>query len=329
MAHPGNFMHTSAEHTNGSQADDGEAPLEVALVNLMPDSAFLETEQQFLRLFAAADVRLYTPEDRQNSPAVGEHVRHRYGSIDELLATRPAGVVITGCEPCADELRAEPSWDQLITLFEWAVQATETAWVSCLAAHAALLHFDGLERRRLSAKCSGVFPQDLDQGHFLTAGLPGPVAVPHSRLNGVPTAAMIAAGWEVPMSSPTGWTLATAERHGCLMVLVQGHPEYDGAALLREYRRDVRRWQRSERPDYPPVPSPYLDRAARDGFSRFRAESERSGPDPARMELFPFEEVVRRLETPWAPVAVRLGGRWLAELRRRVSARAGVTAPLA
>ena len=57
-----------------------------------------------------------------------------------------------------------------------------TIW-SCLAAHAAVLHLDGIERHRLGAKCSGVYDCAKVTDHWLTQGYPSPLKVPHSRLN--------------------------------------------------------------------------------------------------------------------------------------------------
>ena len=38
----------------------------------------------------------------------------------------------------------------------------------------------------------------------------------------------------------------------------QGHPEYDTISLLKEYKREVDRFVRGEREDYPPFPENYF-----------------------------------------------------------------------
>ena len=45
-------------------------------------------------------------------------------------------------------------------------------------------------------------------------------------------------------------------------VFFQGHPEYDGISLLKEYKREVGRFIAGERDDYPPYPEHYFDSAA-------------------------------------------------------------------
>ena len=42
-------------------------------------------------------------------------------------------------------------------MIDWAEANTRSTIWSCLAAHAAVLHLDGIERQRLDAKCSGIF----------------------------------------------------------------------------------------------------------------------------------------------------------------------------
>ena len=44
-----------------------------------------------------------------------------------------------------------------------------------------------------------------------------------------------------------------------LLVFLQGHPEYDADSLLREFRRDVVRYLRGERANFPQTPEDYFD----------------------------------------------------------------------
>lgn len=308
---------------------------EIAFVNNMPDTAFVETERQFRFLLGfggdcacgdcaggALPLRLYAPRERLGSAELDASVTAGYQPVEELFATRPAGVVVTGCEPAGGDLRREPLWPVFERIFEWAPEATGSLWLACLAAHAALAHYDGLGRRPLAAKYSAVLAQAVERDHPLTGGIPDRVAIPHSRSNEVPTAEVAGAGYRLAVASEeTGWTVATAERGGCLLVAVQGHPEYGADTLLREYRRDVRRFLAGERDVYPPLPAGYLDAAAegRLGTFRRRAERHRAAPgrEPDLIGQFPFAEEAGRLQATWAPVAARLGRNWLALVAER------------
>ena len=109
-------------------------------------------------------------------------------------------------------------------------------------------------------ECSTGWSQDAS--HPLAAGLPDLVPVPHSRVNDVPESALIEAGYRIVIGtgpSEAGWAVAARNHGDGLFVLCQGHPEYGTLSLLREYRRDVRRYLfgRGAVP-YPRLPEGYL-----------------------------------------------------------------------
>jgi len=77
------------------------------------------------------------------------------------------------------------------------------------------------ERRRQVGQVLGDVAAD--------AGLPEVVQVPHSRVNDVPEAALVEAGYRIVIGSGSagaGWAVAARECGGGLFVLCHGHPEY-------------------------------------------------------------------------------------------------------
>ena len=66
--------------------------------------------------------------------------------------------------------------------------------------------------------------------------------MPHSRWNELPVDALRQAGYTLlSWSDATGADTFVKER-GSLLLFFQGHPEYEGTTLLKEYRRDVGRY---------------------------------------------------------------------------------------
>lgn len=304
-------------------------PLRVALVNNMPDAAFVDAEHQFLGLLRAGtgtrplEVRLHSLDDAGRGDEVRDRLRRRYRRLDDLYRDPPDAVVVTGSEPRSADLRGEPIWDELVNLFGWAESATASVLYSCLAAHAALLAVDGLERRRLPAKVSGIYEQVVGGAHPLITGL-GPLWCPHSRLHEVPAAALVDRGYTVHLgsaaghsaSAAAGWTVASRDR-GCLTVLFQGHPEYSPTTLLREYRRDIRRFLAGRLDRYPDLPTGYLDEEAMGLAAAFREEAMSAGADESLIVDFPFEECADRVVADWRRPSVRLMANWITEVRRR------------
>ncbi len=256
--------------------------IDIGLVNNMPDSALKGTERQFARLLAeaapelAVRLHLFTLPEIARSDRARAHCDERYGSLGDLLSSRLDALIVTGAEPRAASLRDEPSWRSLTAVFDWAATNTVSTLLSCLAAHAAVLHFDGIERRRLADKRLGVFDHLATGPHALTEGAPGrpgapPWRVAHSRWNELPEAALAAHGYQVLTRSAGAGADLFVKPRGSLFVHVQGHPEYDPDTLLKEYQRDIRRYLAGEQDRYPVMPSGYFAPLAASEAAEFEA----------------------------------------------------------
>src|SRR5258708_4184039 len=151
--------------------------LVVGLVNNMPDGALAATEAQFGALLQAAAAAVpvclriaYLPE-LTRGPAGLEHLgAGRHWHIDALLRAGVDALIVTGMEPGAGALTDEPYWGRFSQLLQWAEQHTASSVWSCLAAHAAALSLDGIQRQRLEHKRFGVFEHSLLAGHPLLTG---------------------------------------------------------------------------------------------------------------------------------------------------------------
>jgi homoserine O-succinyltransferase len=293
----------------------------------MPDSAFEETEQQFVGLLEGAahemgDTRVhfsrYALSGLERSAAIERRRARDYRPVDHLYGARADGLIVTGTEPLTDDLRTEPYWGALAELIGWAEGSVASALLSCLAAHAAALLFDGIERETLPAKCSGIFVQAIRTDHPLTEGLGELVHMPHSRLNDLPSALLQADGYSNLIESPEmTWTVAVKDRGSCTFVLVQGHPEYSTTSLLREYRRDLARFLRGEREVVPAIPVGYVDDESHRLLESFEAQVLARPTDPELMSHFPLEPVARRLVNTWQLSGARLYANWLRLIQHR------------
>src|SRR5919199_6128 len=174
----------------------------IGLVNNMPDAALGATERQFLRLLRAPGelevrVRLFYLPEIERGQAAREHLLARYAPAEELRRAELDALIVTGCEPKAPRLPDEPYWASLAGLVEWAKRNTVSTIWSCLAAHAAVLQLDGIERGPRSTKLSGVYEFAAASSHPLLSGAGPSVHVPHSRLNGLSASDLVAHGYEL------------------------------------------------------------------------------------------------------------------------------------
>jgi len=292
------------------------ATVEIGLINNMPAAALEATERQFCTLLeAAADgigVRLtpYALPDVPRTDLGERHVRAFYSDINDLWDRHLDGLIVTGTEPRAANLREEPYWGSLTRLMEWAERHTYSTIWSCLAAHAAVLHLDGIDRRRLGDKRFGVFECAKVTDHPLGAAVPARFQMPHSRWNEIPEDALRRSGYRAVTRSNDAGVDTFVKQRRSLFVFFQGHPEYEAGTLLREYRRDVGRFLRGERDQYPSMPQGYFDEETAGALNALRARAV-GDRRPELLADFPTDFVAGKVTNTWRPAAVSVYRNWL------------------
>jgi homoserine O-succinyltransferase len=295
--------------------ESGPTCIDIGLINNMPDAALNATERQFLALLrAAADditihLTLYTLPEVPRTDFGREQVS-RYSDFGDLWKSHHDGLIVTGTEPRAADLKDEPYWESLTKVLEWAESHTYSTILSCLAAHAGILHIDGIARRPLGDKRFGVFECVRVSDHPLTAAAPSHLRMPQSRWNEVPEEALLACGYRVLTRSEGAGVDSFVKQRKSLFVFFQGHPEYEATTLLLEYRRDIGRFLRRERDTYPPIPQGYFDEETVEALTALR---ERALLD-RREELlaeFPTAMAAGKVTNTWRSTAESLYRNWL------------------
>jgi homoserine O-succinyltransferase/O-acetyltransferase len=301
-----------AAHGTGAQA------IRVVLVNNMPDAALEDTESQFFDLLDAASdgipvvVRMYSLPGVPRTERGMSRLNSVYNNLEELWQSPVDALIMTGTEPLQSNLRQEPYWSNLANVLDWAERNTISTVLSCLAAHAGVLHSDGVERHRLSDKRSGVFEFATPTPLALTRGMTDPVRFPHSRWNEVRSEALQSCGYTiVTQSEAVGVDCFVKRKKQSLFVHFQGHPEYHADTLFKEYRRDVKRYLRHERDTYPAAPAGYFDSKAQKSLTDFRQRAIADRSEELMTE-FPEASLTSGLQREWHKSAVNIYGNWLA-----------------
>ena len=309
----------------GSFGDRGRR-LRLGLVNNMPDAAVEATRRQFSRLIddvaPGFDIRLslWTLETLDRSDEARREMAVAYRPARALRYSDLDALIVTGTEPRAPDLRDEPYWAELIGVVDWAETRTFSTMFSCLAAHAAVDHRDGVRRRPLAAKCSGVFANEVVGTHELMTGLGPAPLTPHSRWNGLDEGELSAKGYQVLTRSPAAGVDLFVKEARALLVFLHGHPEYEADTLARDFRRDAQRFLRGERPTPPALPAHYYAPESEARLRAFLASGSPAEPFPA--------EALALSEAPWRESSRALFKNWLSLIARRKAAlnRGGATA---
>ena len=295
----------------------GPARLDIGLVNNMPDAALKATERQFARLLATASgtidvhLHLFSLGTVPRGGAARNFMDGRYGDLDALERTRLDGLIVTGAEPIAAALTDEPYWDALTRVVDWAEQNTTSTIWSCLAAHAAVLHLDGIARRRLPQKRFGLFECVPVAPGGLFDGTPTGLRVPHSRWNDLAEGDLRSHGYRIASRSLEAGIDCFTKQWASHFVFLQGHPEYDLDTLFREYRRDAHRFLNGEQDAWPVLPTGYFDVRTEKVIAEFEAYARRHRT-PDCWSAFPQDWACRTtLLQTWQASASQFYRNWL------------------
>jgi len=308
------FSAKSRENTRHSESTEC---VRIALINNMPDPALEDTEMQFMELLesAAGDLpvrlKLYSLPRVPRGDRGLEHLSEFYFGVDELWNSSCDALIMTGTEPRQPDLRKEPYWHALTGVLDWAERNTISTVLSCLAAHASVLHGDGISRQPLTDKKFGVFESSVVREHALTASMPRAIRFPHSRWNEVREEALVSCGYSIlTKSARAGVDLFVKQKRESLFVHFQGHPEYGAQTLLKEYRRDIKRFLRQERETYPSLPFGYFDGAAVQLLEDYK-ETALASRREEQLLFFPESAVVESLQNSLRSSATGVYRNWL------------------
>jgi homoserine O-succinyltransferase len=295
-------------------------PLTIAFVNNMPDAALKSAEAQFRTLLKEAAGHhpiqfrnFYLPGVPRHEQARA-HLAEFYSPITRLTGSAVDALIVTGAMPSASSFEEEPYWPGFVQLADWAAERSIPTYWSCLAAHAAVNHLDGIGRRRLGMKLSGVFPCERASSHPLLDGAALSWQAPHSRYNDLSEADLTAAGYRVVSRLATGSPDMFVNAEGNF-VFSQGHLEYDRTTLLGEYQRDWLRFSRGELTAPPDMPANYFDQNTIDKI----ADVTRAAGTIAEHALAEMKRVLSRagIVASWRPTAVQIFANWVRMLTEK------------
>ncbi len=216
-------------------------PLQVALLNLMPQK--IETETQFARLLGdtplQVELTLLQTATYESKNTSREHLLAFYSTLDQVKDRKFDGLVITGAPVEQMEFQDVEYWDELCEIMEWSKSHVYSTMHICWGAQAALYYHYGVQKRALPKKLFGVFEHAADyKNSMLFRGFDDIFMAPHSRHTTVDRSDIEAV--------PELQILASSEEAGVYAVktergkqfFVTGHSEYDARTLEKEYLRD-------------------------------------------------------------------------------------------
>jgi len=295
--------------------------LHIGLLNMMPDAALEATERQFFRLVGESNqiaqfyMHPFSLQAIQRGATARDYVANYYDTFEQLKADGLDALIITGANVSQPDLALEPFWEPLIEVIDWAMERVTSTLCSCLATHAVLQFRYGQTRRPLPRKRWGVYPHKVVKRHHpLVHDVNTLFDVPHSRFNQIDREQFEAAGLHVLAESrEAGVHLAVSEDQ-FRAVFFQGHPEYDTISLLKEYKREVSRYARRERDDYPPLPDNYFNLQIQAILDEHRDQVMAARGSRKPMPAFPEQLVTPALHNTWHDTAEAVINNWIGKV---------------
>ncbi|MFV0413017.1 MAG: homoserine O-succinyltransferase [Oscillospiraceae bacterium] len=218
-------------------------PLDILIVNLMPNKIVTETQLARALANSPLQVRLTLlrmgSHDSKNTPS--EHIAAFYKTLNGVQQNRFDGMIVTGAP--LEHLAYEDVdyWEELCSLFAFSRKNVYSTFYLCWGALAGLYYHYGLPKTMLPQKLSGVYHHTVTRpGNPLVRGFDEFFYAPHSRYAGAAPedVAKIPALRVLAESEEAGLHLLSTENGRDIFCL--GHTEYDKETLHLEYLRDIK-----------------------------------------------------------------------------------------
>lgn len=292
--------------------------LHIGLLNMMPDSALGATERQFFRLIGESNpiaqfyVHPFTLDAIPRGEKAQAHIDEYYESFEQIRAQGLDALIITGANVSHPELSKEVFWESLIEIADWAHENVTSTLCSCLATHAVLEFRYGQKREQQPQKKWGVFKHCvIDQKHPLVTDINTRFDVPHSRWNNVSSSQFDMAGLKTLVMGDDGCIHLATSADGFRTVFFQGHPEYDTISLLKEYKREVKRYIGGESDTYPPLPTGYFGVFESALMREYQSRVLQAMCEKSELPVFPELLILSRLNNTWHDTASAVVGNWM------------------
>ena len=292
--------------------------LHVGFLNMMPDAALEATERQFISLVGGCNriaqffVYPFSLPGLSRGNETIEYIERYYSKFEDLQESGLDALIITGANVSNPVLETESFWSPLMQVIGWAQENVASTLCSCLATHAVLKHFHGIDRQPLPQKRWGVFSHRIAAPqHPLLREINTRFDVPHSRYNDISRAQFENADLAVLVESEQGGVHMAVSPDQFRTIYFQGHPEYDTNSLLKEYKREVLRYLNGELQNAPPFPDHYFSERAARIAGRFVQEARTALWEDRPLPDFLEKEISPELDNTWGDTAKAIIANWL------------------
>ena len=217
-------------------------PLEIGLLNLMPNK--VDTETQFIRLIGSTPLQinftLIRMTEHVSKSTSMEYLEEFYVTFEDIKTRKFDGLIITGAPIEHLEYEQIYYWNELCEVFDWAQTNVHSTFGICWGGMAMMYHWYKLPKVQFDRKLFGCFPLE---NHEITSpflrGFSDNIHIPISRWAGMGQN-------DIDKTEGLKTLLGSTETGPCLIedtkyhsLYIMNHFEYSTDTLLNEYNRDL------------------------------------------------------------------------------------------
>jgi len=217
-------------------------PMQIALLNLMPNK--IRTETQIARLIGSSplqvELTLVRIGGHKAKNTSQEHLIDFYNTWEEIRDRKFDGFIITGAPIETLPFEEVTYWEELEQILDWTKTHVHSSFFICWGAMAAINHFHKIPKYTLSKKAFGVYRhRNLVPSSPYLAGFSDDFSIPVSRWTEMRSNDIkpVTALNLLMESDITGPCLISEEEGNRLYIF--NHIEYDSTSLKEEYDRDI------------------------------------------------------------------------------------------
>ena len=226
-------------------------PLQIALLNLMPNK--IKTETQIARLMGASPLQVELTLVRIGSHkaknTTEDHLISFYQTWDEIKDRKFDGFIVTGAPIETLNFKEVTYWPELEEIFEWTKTNVHSSFFICWGAMAAINYFHDVPKYTLDEKAFGVFRhRNLNPISPYLSGFSDDFSIPVSRWTEMRSQDITKKPeLEILMESDITGPCLVSEKSGNRLYIFN-HIEYDSTSLADEYQTRCCIWRRNRNP---------------------------------------------------------------------------------
>ncbi len=218
-------------------------PLEIALLNLMPEKE--KTERQFARLIGSTPlqvkltlVKITNHKPKNTSP---EYLTKFYKAFKDIRNKKFDGFIITGAPIEKLDFSDVNYWEELCQIMDWTLTNVHSVFSICWGAMAMLYHRFGVNKEILKEKASGCFRHaNLEPNSPYLRGVSDEIIIPTSRWTKINSSDLLSISDLKILLDSREMGACLIEENSSRTLYMLNHIEYETNSLKEEYLRDLR-----------------------------------------------------------------------------------------